>query len=42
MATEQQSGGGTLEQELEKLLDVEMFEPPDDFRKQANITDDGL
>ena len=42
MATEQQSGSGTLEQDLEKLLDVEMFEPPEDFRKQANITDDSL
>jgi acetyl-CoA synthetase len=31
--------GTTLEAQLEELLDVESFDPPEDFRKQANITD---
>ena len=35
MATE----GQTLEQEIEALLDVEKFSPPEDFVKQANVTD---
>jgi acetyl-CoA synthetase len=42
MATEQQSGSGTLEQELEKLLDVETFAPPEEFKKDALITDGAL
>jgi acetyl-CoA synthetase len=35
MATEDK----TLEQALEQLLDVESFDPPEAFRKQANVTD---
>ncbi|MEA2357858.1 MAG: acetyl-CoA synthetase [Solirubrobacteraceae bacterium] len=35
MATEE----GTLERELEELLEQERFEPPEDFVKQALITD---
>jgi acetyl-CoA synthetase len=35
MATE----GRTLEQELETLLEIEKFEPPEEFREQANIKD---
>jgi acetyl-CoA synthetase len=34
--------GTTLEAQLEELLDVESFEPPEDFRKQANVTDESL
>jgi acetyl-CoA synthetase len=35
MATEDK----TLEQTLEEMLDVESFDPPAEFRKQANVTD---
>ena len=35
MATE----GQTLEQQLETLLDVESFDPPEEFAAQANVTD---
>jgi acetyl-CoA synthetase len=35
MATEDK----TLEQTLEEMLDVESFDPPEEFRKQANVTD---
>src|SRR4051794_33222597 len=38
MATE----GETLEQELEELLDVETFDPPQEFVEQANITDPSI
>src|SRR3954454_4028814 len=38
MATEDK----TLEQALEELLDVEKFDPPEDFAKAANITDAGI
>jgi acetyl-CoA synthetase len=38
MATEDK----TLEQTLEELLDVETFDPPEEFAKQANITDPGI
>jgi acetyl-CoA synthetase len=38
MATE----GQTLEQELEALLEVESFDPPREFRAQANVSDDGV
>jgi acetyl-CoA synthetase len=31
--------GTTLEAQLEEMLDVESFEPPEAFRKQANLTD---
>ena len=33
---------GTLEQDLEELLDVETFDPPEAFAEQALITDAGL
>src|SRR4051794_36492117 len=29
----------TLEQALEDMLDVESFDPPDEFRQQANVSD---
>src|SRR3954471_23261192 len=32
----------TLEQDLEQLLEVETFDPPEDFTKDALITDDGI
>jgi acetyl-CoA synthetase len=35
MATE----GQTLEQQLEEMLDIESFDPPEEFRKHANVTD---
>ncbi len=38
MATEDK----TLEQALEELLDVEKFDPPEEFAKDANITDPGI
>src|SRR4051794_29529304 len=38
MATE----NTTLEQDLEQLLEVETFDPPEDFVKNALITDEGL
>src|SRR5262245_11654361 len=38
MATEEQ----TLEQRLEALLDQEKFDPPEEFVKNANITDAGI
>src|SRR5678816_3659079 len=31
-----------LEKRLESLLEVEKFPPPDDFRKQALITDESI
>jgi acetyl-CoA synthetase len=39
MATEQHA---SLEQELESLLDVETFAPPEEFRRRANISDDAV
>jgi acetyl-CoA synthetase len=33
---------GSLEQEIEQLLDVEEFPPPDEFRAQALVSDDSL
>src|SRR5438045_4193387 len=36
MSTEQQS---TLEQDLETLLEVETFDPPDDFASNAAVSD---
>ena len=39
MATEQASGSQQLERELEALLEVETFEPPEEFRKQALWSD---
>src|SRR3954464_5561386 len=38
MATE----GQTLEQQLEELLDQESFSPPDGFKDQAVVSDDGI
>src|SRR4051812_30659303 len=38
MATE----GQTLEQQLEELLDQERFPPPDGFKDQAVVSDDGI
>src|SRR3954452_5625418 len=38
MATEPK----TLEKELESLLEVESFPPPDSFREQASISDDSI
>jgi len=38
MATEDK----TLEQNLEELLEVESFDPPEAFVKDALVTDDGL
>jgi acetyl-CoA synthetase len=38
MATEDK----TLEQALEELLEVESFDPPEEFRKQANVTDESI
>src|SRR4051795_13720577 len=32
----------TLEKDLEQMLDVERFEPPEDFREQALITDESI
>ena len=32
----------TLEDRLEELLEQEKFAPPDEFREQANITDDSI
>jgi acetyl-CoA synthetase len=41
MATEQETGRG-LEQELAALLEVERFDPPEDFCKQALWQDDSV
>src|SRR5215208_4182237 len=40
MATEVKSEN--LEQQLESMLDIEKFPPPDDFRKQALVTDESM
>jgi hypothetical protein len=32
----------TLEDRLEELLEQETFAPPDEFRQQANISDDSI
>src|SRR4051812_14518720 len=40
MATEQTQAD--LEQELEQLLDEETFEPPDEFRQAALLTDESV
>src|SRR5215216_3338445 len=42
MATEQAAGQGQLEQELAELLEVEEFDPPDEFREQAHWNDDSV
>jgi acetyl-CoA synthetase len=41
VATEQKAGE-SLEQELERLLEQETFEPPDEFRRQALLSDPGI
>ena len=38
MATEE----STIERDLEELLEVETFDPPEDFAKSALVTDDGI
>jgi len=38
MATEEK----TLERDLEELLEVETFDPPDDFAESALITDESI
>ena len=43
MATEQQvTSGDELDRELADLLDVEKFPPPEDFRRQALLTDPAI
>ncbi|HEV3134285.1 MAG TPA: acetate--CoA ligase [Acidimicrobiia bacterium] len=44
MATEEQSAtsGDELERELASLLDIETFDPPEEFRKQALLTDPAI
>jgi acetyl-CoA synthetase len=39
MSRTEQSGGATLEEELETLLGVERFEPPAEFRERALVND---
>ena len=34
-----EAGGGTLEQQLEEMLEIEKFEPPEAFRSQALLND---
>src|SRR5215204_730832 len=40
MATQVQTEG--LEKQLESMLDIEKFPPPDDFRKHALVTDESM
>src|SRR5919204_2545216 len=42
MATEQAAGQEQLEQELAALLDVEKFDPPEEFREQALWNDSSV
>src|SRR5689334_744588 len=43
MATEQKlASGDELERELGELLDIEKFEPPEDFRRQALLRDPAI
>ncbi len=39
MADTAAAGEGTLEQQLEEMLDIEKFEPPEEFRKHALLND---
>jgi acetyl-CoA synthetase len=39
---EAETAGASLEQELGELLDQELFEPPEDFRERALVTDDSI
>ena len=41
MATEQQAASG-LEQKLERMLEIERFEPPAEFRERALVRDDSV
>ena len=43
MATEEQSAtsGDELERELASLLDIETFDPPEEFRSHALLTEIG-
>jgi acetyl-CoA synthetase len=38
-ATTPTAGGETLEEKLEQMLDIEKFEPPEEFRKDALLSD---
>ncbi|MGD9735666.1 MAG: acetate--CoA ligase [Solirubrobacterales bacterium] len=40
MATEQAASG--LERELEEMLEIEKFEPPEEFRQRANLSDPAI
>jgi acetyl-CoA synthetase len=42
MATKDQTTGATLDQELERLMNQGLFEPPEEFRAQALVSDDSL
>jgi acetyl-CoA synthetase len=42
MATKDQTTGATLDQELERLMNQGLFEPPEDFKAQALVSDDSL
>src|SRR5919199_6757570 len=42
MATEQAAGQAQLEEELTALLEVEKFEPPEEFREQAHWSDSSV
>ncbi|HVD86501.1 MAG TPA: hypothetical protein VNB59_03755, partial [Solirubrobacterales bacterium] len=39
MGSRASTGGNPLEQDLERMLEVEKFEPPADFRERANWSD---
>jgi acetyl-CoA synthetase len=39
---EAETAGAGLEQELGELLDQELFEPPEDFRERALVTDESI
>src|SRR5215211_2772196 len=42
MATKDQTTGASLEEELERLREKGLFEPPEEFRAQALVSDDSL
>ena len=42
MATKDQTTGASLEEELERLMEKGLFEPPEEFRAQALVSDDSL
>ncbi|HEY2260358.1 MAG TPA: acetate--CoA ligase [Solirubrobacteraceae bacterium] len=37
-----EAGGGTLEQQLDEMLDIEKFDPPDSFREHALLNDPSI